>query len=216
MLDLDFASFSDQFVSLFGFVTALGFIPVFLLSCTCFPFLLICLSILRQAIGLPTAPPNMLIVVLAVFMTAIIMRPVLEVLWSDAVLPFIESKTSLGDALLAGWKPLSAFMLQRLDPTVMENLQSIQLSGDGERADFHEAFLVIPAFILSEISAAFQVGFILFLPFLIIDLAVAAVLMSMGMMMVPPAVISLPFKLAFFVLVDGWSLVVAGLVTGYS
>jgi flagellar biosynthetic protein FliP len=179
---------------------------------TCFPMIVTVLSILRQAIGLQQSPPNMLIVSLAMFLSYFVMEPVFQKSWAEGVAPYIAGQTDLGAAIEPSYAPFRAFMTARVTPDVLARMQALRQE---PAAATPTVGVLIPAFLLSEISRAFQIGFLLFLPFLIIDLIVAAVLMSMGMMMVPPAVVSLPFKLAFFVVADGWSLVSEALVKGY-
>jgi len=183
---------------------------------TCFPFIVTVLSILRQALGLQQSPPNMLIVSLAMFLTYFVMEPVFSTAWEQGVSPMIEEAITPTEALPLVMQPFRTFMASRLDPETFQamadlrpNSLEIQLGPDAPLS------VLMPSFMLSEISRAFQIGFLVFLPFLIIDLVVAAVLMSMGMMMVPPAIVSLPFKLSFFVVADGWSLIATSLVRGY-
>ncbi len=183
---------------------------------TCFPFIVTVLSILRQAIGLQSSPPNMMIVSLALFLTYFVMEPVFTVAWQQGLEPFASQELDAETAFIKTLEPFREFMASRLDPETYAEMavlrpdtQAIDLSPESPLS------LLVPSFLLSEISRAFQVGFLVFLPFLIIDLVVAAVLMSMGMMMVPPAIVSLPFKLAFFVVADGWSLIAGSLVRSY-
>ena len=172
------------------------------------------LSILRQGIGLQQSPPNMLIVSLALFLTWFVMDPVLTEAWRTGLEPLSRGALPVDQAIMATLAPFRVFMTARLDPDTFTALQSLRPGATGPVADAPLSILV-PSFILSEIQRAFEIGFLIFLPFLIIDLVVAAVLMSMGMMMVPPAVVSLPFKLAFFVVADGWSLISGALVRSY-
>ena len=166
--------------------------------------------------GLQQSPPNMLIVSLALFLTWFVMEPVFTQAWSEAITPLLEDRLTLNQAFHEGIKPFHVFMLNRLDPDTFYALASLRPEAEELLLDSEAPLSVlVPSFMLSEISRAFQVGFLIFLPFLIIDLVVAAVLMSMGMMMVPPALVSLPFKLAFFVVADGWSLIAGGLVKSY-
>ena len=170
------------------------------------------LSILRQAIGLQQSPPNMLIVSLAMFLSYFVMEPVFQKSWAGGVAPYLAGQTDLAGAIEPTYAPFRSFMEARVSADVLARMQALRNEPAGAAPSVG---VLIPSFLLSEISRAFQIGFLLFLPFLIIDLIVAAVLMSMGMMMVPPAVVSLPFKLAFFVVADGWSLVSEALVKGY-
>ena len=208
--------FSNRAIQVFLLVTILSIAPGILIMVTCFPFIVVVLSILRQAIGLQQSPPNLLIVSLALFLTYFIMQPVFLEAWQVGIEPFTRSELEVEAAFLKAMQPFREFMETRVSPDTYSALQDIrsdgQVSGSGAES---ELSLLIPAFLLSEISRAFQIGFLIFLPFVIIDLVVAAVLMSMGMMMVPPAIVSLPFKLAFFVVADGWVLISTSLVQSY-
>lgn len=195
-------------------VTVLSLVPGLMVTVTCFPFIVTVLSILRQAIGLQQAPPNMLMVSLALFLTWFVMEPVLQQSWTQGVEPLNNGQMDLATAVPAMAEPFRQFMAARVDPDTFAALRDLR---PGETAPPNRApfSLLTPAFVLSELARAFQIGFLIFLPFLIIDLVVAAVLMAMGMMMVPPAIVSLPFKLAFFVVADGWTLISGALVRGY-
>lgn len=207
-------SLAVRSLQLLALLTVLSLVPGLVIMVTCFPFLITVLAILRQAIGLQQSPPGMLMTTLALFLTWFVMEPVLTEAWAAAAGPLERGELGIEAAVLAGMEPFRAFMLARIDPQTFANLAALRPEPPPLGADAPYAVL-IPSFLLSELARAFQVGFVIFLPFLIIDLVVAAVLMSMGMMMVPPAVVSLPFKLAFFVVADGWSLLAAALVTGY-
>lgn len=215
-LDLGDGSLAARTVQILVLVTALSILPGLAVTVTCFPFVVTVLSILRQAIGLQSAPPSMLIVALSLFLTWFIMDPVFQDAWATGVRPFVDGTLPLEDAARATIAPFHAFMEGRVSPGTYAQLASLR-PGVDPSAPLDQAPLsvLVPSFLLSEIERAFQVGFLVYLPFLVIDLVVAAVLMSMGMMMVPPAIVSLPFKLAFFVVADGWSLVAGSLVRGY-
>jgi flagellar biosynthetic protein FliP len=212
-LDLgDGGSLTARTLQLIALITVLSLAPGLAIMITCFPFVVTVLSILRQAIGLQQSPPNMLIVSLALFLTYFVMAPVFQEAYTLGIAPLLEGALAPEPALAAAYGPFRGFMLNRVD---LETLQSLaDLRGITDLSD-PEASILIPAFMLSEVDRAFQIGFLIFLPFLIIDLVVAAILMSMGMMMVPPAIVSLPFKLAFFVVADGWALVTGALVRSY-
>lgn len=183
---------------------------------TCFPFLVTVLSILRQAVGLQQSPPNMLIVSLALFLTYFIMEPVFSAAWTSGIQPLTENTIDVETAFSRTLDPFRVFMADRLDPDTFSAMAELRQETVNESPTPQAPLSVlVPSFLLSEIARAFQIGFLIFLPFLIIDLVVAAVLMSMGMMMVPPAIVSLPFKLAFFVLADGWNLIASSLVRSY-
>ncbi|MCZ0960248.1 flagellar type III secretion system pore protein FliP [Paracoccus benzoatiresistens] len=199
-------------VLLVAALTALSLAPGIAITITCFPFIVTVLSILRQSIGLQSSPPNMLIVALAMFLTWFIMDPVLREAWAMAGAPLQDGTITLGEAIRRGIVPFQDFMAARTDPDTLAGLAEIA-PGSGDRSG--QLSVLIPSFMLSEIQRAFEIGFLVALPFLIIDLVVSAVLMAMGMMMVPPVVVSLPFKLAFFVAVDGWSMIAGALVRSY-
>jgi len=205
-------SLSGTAIQMFLLVTVLSLAPGIAIMVTCFPFIITVLAILRQALGLQQSPPNMLLVSLALFLTYYVMDPVFTEAWARGAVPFLAEEITLDQAIAKAYVPFESFMSARADPDTITSLQELR---DGKSGVETSASVLIPAFMLSEVSRAFQVGFLIFLPFLIIDLVVAAVLMSMGMMMVPPVIVSLPFKLSFFVVADGWRLVSEGLVRGY-
>lgn len=207
-----------QVVQLFALLTVLSLAPGIAIMLTCFPFMVTVLSILRQAIGVQQAPPNMMIVSLALFLTWFVMAPVFNVAWEDGVAPLTTGEINAEEAFTRTLAPFRTFMEGRADPNTMQVLLDAapQSAPDADLADEGPPLsLLVPSFMLTEIKRGFEVGFLIFLPFLIIDLVVASILMSMGMMMVPPAIVSLPFKLAFFVLADGWTLLAGALVRGY-
>ncbi|MGB3313195.1 MAG: flagellar type III secretion system pore protein FliP [Albidovulum sp.] len=207
---------TGQSLLLIALVTVLSLAPGLAVMVTCFPFIVTVLSILRQAIGLQQSPPNMLIVSLALFLTWFIMEPVFNEAWSVGVQPLIAGNIDLTTAFDRGITPFRAFMSARIEADTFLSLASLRPE-TATLADAGDAplSLLVPSFMLSEVARAFEIGFLIYLPFLIIDLVVSAVLMSMGMMMVPPAVVALPFKLAFFVVADGWSLISGALVRSY-
>jgi len=214
-LDLgDGASLSTRAVQLLALVTVLSLVPGLAVMVTCFPFIVTVLSILRQAIGLQQSPPNMLIVSLALFLTWFVMDPVFTEAYVKGIEPLSRNALGFEDAFSATLAPFRVFMSARMDADTFAALQALR---PGENTPPLQAplSLLVPSFLLSEVQRAFEIGFLVFLPFLIIDLVVAAVLMSMGMMMVPPAVVSMPFKLAFFVVADGWALISGALVRSY-
>lgn len=209
---------SAQVIQLFLLVTVLSLAPGIAIMVTCFPFMVTVLSLLRQGIGLQAAPPNMLIVSLAMFLTFFVMEPVFTEAWTNALRPVMDGDITAEQAFARGLSPFRTFMENRVDPDITFTLaESIPgRSATLESGEGTPLSLLVPSFMLSEIERAFEIGFMIFLPFLIIDLVVASVLMSMGMMMVPPVVVSLPLKLAFFVVADGWSLLAAALIQGYA
>lgn len=208
-------SLSARSVQLILLLTVLSLAPGLAVMVTCFPFVVTVLSILRQAIGLQQAPPNMLIVSLALFLTWYVMDPVFTRAWTEGLGPLSREELELGPAIVRTLAPFREFMAARLDPATFAHLAELRPQSLPSSMPDAPLSILVPAFMLSEIKLAFEIGFLVFLPFLIIDLVVAAVLMSMGMMMVPPAIVSLPFKLAFFVVADGWSLIAAALVRSY-
>ena len=209
-------SLAARSIQLILLVGVLSIVPGLVIMITCFPFIVTVLAILRQAIGLQQSPPNMLIVSLALFLTYFVMEPIFNESWRLGIEPLMSGSIGYEEAFRLIMEPFREFMSGRTDPDTLTALASL-------RPDISEAVpiaeqplsLLVPSFLLSEIARAFEIGFMVFLPFLIIDLVVAAVLMSMGMMMVPPAIVSLPFKLAFFVIADGWALISTALVRSY-
>ena len=212
----DGGSLTARTVELFAIITVLSLAPGLAMMVTCFPFIVTVLSILRQALGLQQAPPNMLIVSLALFMTYFVMEPVFLHSWAQGIKPLIDGKIGMAVAFTRGMEPFRIFMAGRVDPATFDALRTLRpdlaASGPIGKAPLS---VLIPSFMLSEVQRAFAIGFVIYLPFLIIDMVVSAVLMSMGMMMVPPAMVSLPFKLGFFVVANGWALVSGALVRSY-
>ena len=218
-VSLDFGdqgSLTLRSVQLIGLVTVLSLAPGLAIMVTCFPFMVTVFSILRQAIGLQQAPPNMMIVSLALFLTYFVMEPVFRQAWVEGVEPLTRGLIEPERAFQLTFAPFRDFMQARINPDTQLALLSAR-GGNSlpQLPQEPDLATLVPAFLLSEIERAFEIGFLIFLPFLIIDLVVAAVLMSMGMMMVPPAIVSLPFKLAFFVVADGWGLISGALVRSY-
>ncbi len=212
----DSGSLTTRSIQLIVLITVLSIAPGIAIMVTCFPFLVTVLSILRQALGLQQSPPNMLIISLALFLTYFVMEPVFSRAWVEGIAPLMEEQINVETAFDRTLAPFRIFMAARLDPDTYQAMAALRpevpTSTPGPEAPLS---VLVPSFLLSEMARAFQIGFLIFLPFLIIDLVVAAILMSMGMMMVPPAIVSLPFKLSFFVVADGWSLVASSLVRSY-
>ncbi len=196
-------------------LTSLTFLPAALLMMTSFTRIIIVLSLLRQAIGTQSSPPNQVMVGLALFLTLFVMSPVIDKIYADAYQPFSENKITFTDALDKGAGPLKQFMMKQTRQTDLALY--IKLSRAPKIAGPEDVPLtvLVPAFITSELKTAFQISFAIFIPFLIIDMVVACVLMSMGMMMMSPATVSLPFKLMLFVLVDGWQLLIGSLAQSF-
>jgi flagellar biosynthetic protein FliP len=196
-------------------LTALTFIPAALLMMTSFTRIIIVLSLLRQALGTQTAPPNQVLIGLSLFLTLFVMGPVLDKIYTDAYQPLSENKITMSQALDKGAVPLKAFMMKQ---TRQADLALYVKLSNGPQLQGPEDVplrVLIPAFITSELKTAFQISFAIFIPFLIIDMVVASILMSMGMMMMSPAIVSLPFKLMLFVLVDGWQLLIGSLAQSF-
>ncbi|WP_306115825.1 MULTISPECIES: flagellar type III secretion system pore protein FliP [unclassified Roseovarius] len=212
----DDGSLSARTLQLIALITVLSLAPGLAIMITCFPFIVTVLSILRQGIGLQQSPPNMLIVSLALFLTYFVMEPVFTAAWVEGISPLLNETIPVETAIERALDPFRTFMAARVDPETFSSMAALRPdAADIQSGPDAPLSVLVPSFLLSEISRAFQIGFLVFLPFLIIDLVVAAVLMSMGMMMVPPAIVSLPFKLAFFVIADGWTLIADSLVRGY-
>lgn len=213
----DGQSLSLRTVQLFVLLTLLSLAPGLAIMVTCFPFMVTVLSILRSALGTQQAPPNMMIVALAIFLTWFVMEPVFMEAWDNGARPMIDGTLTPEDAFAPTIAPFRTFMEGRVDPDTVAALRDARPARAAEDETAGTPLsLLIPAFLLGEIKRGFEVGFLIFLPFLVIDLAIAAILMSMGMMMVPPAMVSLPFKLAFFVIADGWTLLGGALVRSYA
>ena len=196
-------------------MTALTFIPAALLMMTGFTRIVIVLSLLRQALGTQSAPPNQVVVGLALFLTFFVMSPVFERIYTDAWVPLQENKITMQQAMEQGAAPLKTFMLKQTRQSDLALFVKISRNPALQGPEDVPLKVLVPAFVTSELKTAFQIGFAIFIPFLIIDMVVASVLMSMGMMMMSPAVISLPFKLMLFVLVDGWHLLIGSLAQSF-
>src|SRR5450830_672580 len=192
-------------------MTALTFLPAALLMMTGFTRIIIVLSLLRQALGTQSAPPNQVMVGLALFLTLFVMGPTFDKIYTDAYLPLQDNKIQMMEAMNKGVEPLKTFMTKQTRQSDLALFVKISRSPALQGPEDIPLRVLIPAFVTSELKTAFQIGFAIFIPFLIIDMVVASVLMSMGMMMMSPAVISLPFKLMLFVLVDGWQLMLGSL-----
>jgi len=196
-------------------MTALSLIPAFFLMCTCFTRIIIVLSILRQGLGLQQSPPNQVLVGIALCLSILIMKPVWSDVYDNAFVPYDNGEITMLEAASIAEKPIKAFMLKQTHVSSLE--QMMKIAGEDETVKPEELSIVVilPAFVISELKTAFQIGFMIFLPFLIVDLVVASVLMSMGMMMLSPLIVSLPFKLMIFVLVDGWTMLVGSLSSSF-
>jgi len=209
-------SLTGRIVQLVALMTVLSLAPGILVVMTSFTRIVVVLSLLRSAIGTQTTPPNSVMVSLALFLTAFIMSPVLERSYQDGIVPLIDQKISEEQAFDRATAPLRGFMLQNARDQDLQLFADVAKAGPFASKNDVPLRIVIPGFLISELRRAFEIGFLLFVPFLIIDMVVASILMSMGMMMLPPVTISLPFKIIFFVLVDGWYLVAGSLIRSYT
>jgi flagellar biosynthetic protein FliP len=206
---------TERVVQLIALLTVLSLAPSILVMMTSFTRIVVVLSLLRTALGSGTAPPNAVIMSLALFLTAFVMGPALQQSYDNGIRPLVANQITPEQAFERSVAPLRTFMQKNVREQDLKLF--VDMAKEPEPANPQDLSLriLVPAFMISELKRAFEIGFLLFLPFLIIDLVVASVLMSMGMMMLPPVVVSLPFKLIFFVLVDGWSLVAGSLIQSY-
>jgi len=202
-------------IQLLALMTALTLLPAALMMMTSFTRIVIVLAILRQAVGLVQAPSSQTLIGLALFLTFFVMSPVFIKMNSDALQPYLDEKLTFNQAIVKASVPLRTFMLDQTRESDLMMFSEISGVENIDSIDDIPFTVVVPAFITSELKTAFQIGFLLFIPFLIIDLVTASVLMSMGMMMLSPMIISLPFKIMLFVLVDGWNLVIGTLASSF-
>jgi len=206
---------TGRIIQIVALVTVLSLAPGIVLMTTSFTRIVVVFSILRHAMGTQTTPPNQVLVSLAMFMTAFIMAPTVQQSWDDGIAPLINEQIDEMEAFDRAVAPLKAFMLRHTrgkDLELMLTLSEAPVETSSEEASLAA---VVPAFMISELRRAFEIGFLVYVPFIVIDMVIASVLMSMGMMMLPPMMLALPFKLVFFVLVDGWYLVVGSLVQSF-
>ncbi len=205
----------SQAVSIIIMLTILSIVPALLLLTTSFTKMIVVFSLTRNALGTPSIPPNQVLAGLALFLSIYVMSPVLSQVNEQGLQPYLKGTITEAQAFERGAAPLRTFMLKQTGRTELQTM--IKLSKEAQPADEKDVSLttLVPAFMLSELKAAFIIGFVIFVPFLVIDIVVSSTLMAMGMMMLPPIMISLPFKLLLFVLVDGWSLISTSLVGSY-
>lgn len=196
-------------------LTSLTFLPAALMMMTSFTRIIIVLSLLRQALGTQGAPPNQVLIGLSLFLTLFVMGPVLDKIYTDAYQPLSENKITMAQALEKGAAPLKSFMLKQTRESDLALYVKLSRGPALQGPEDVPLRVLVPAFVTSELKTAFQISFAIFIPFLIIDMVVASVLMSMGMMMVSPAIVALPFKLMLFVLVDGWQLLIGSLAQSF-
>jgi flagellar biosynthesis protein FliP len=213
-VDLGEGGVSERALQLIALVTVLSIAPSILIMVTSFTRIVVVLSLLRAALGTQTAPPNTVMVSLALFLTAFIMAPVFTQAYNDAIVPMVAGQIQPEEAFNRATPPFRTFMLQHVREKDLR-LFSDMAQEQAQSPEEVSLRALVPAFMISELRRAFEIGFLLFVPFLVIDLVVASILMSMGMMMLPPIIVSLPFKLIFFVLVDGWNLVAGSLVESF-
>lgn len=212
---------SNSTIDLMLLVTILSLAPSVLVMMTCFTRIIISFSLLRNALGVQQTPPNQVLIGLALFLTLFVMSPVISDINEVAYQPYKQGEMTTVEAVQAASVPLKEWMLENTSNDTMDFF--LELSGSGMTVETEQDFVdqvsfttVVPAFILSEIKIGFEIGFLLYIPFLIIDMVVSTVLMSMGMMMLPPSMISMPFKILMFILVDGWQLLAGALVSGFN
>ncbi|MGE0769547.1 MAG: flagellar type III secretion system pore protein FliP [Hyphomicrobiaceae bacterium] len=209
---------SARIIQLLAVLTILSVAPGILVTVTCFTRLVIALSFLRSGLGLPSTPSNIVLISLALFMSFFIMSPTLERVWNDGINPLLENKIDEREAYKRASQPLREFMqstVREKDLRLFAQLAQNRLPAMTPEEAASDLRVLVPAFMISELRRGFEMGFLILLPFLVIDLIVATLVMSMGMMMLPPTSISLPFKVLFFVLIDGWNLLVGGLVRSF-
>jgi flagellar biosynthetic protein FliP len=216
-LSVDFTGgmFTDRLVQIIALITILSLAPSILIMMTSFVRIVVVLSLLRTAMGVQTTPPNAVIVSLSLFLTLFVMGPTLHAAYTAGVEPLMNNQITTEVALDKASAPVKQFMLAHVRDADLKLFLDMRKEPLPKNPEQVEITTLAPAFMLSELKRAFEIGFLIFVPFLIIDMAVASILMSMGMMMLPPTVISLPFKLIFFVLVDGWRLIAGSLVQSY-
>lgn len=197
-------------------LTALSFLPAVLLMMTSFTRIIIVFALLRTAMGTQTSPPNQVLLGLALFLTFFIMSPIAERVYTEAYQPMSVGTIQMDEALERASVPVKAFMLNQIRDADLSLFARLSKTPPVEKAEDLPMRVVVPAFVTSELKTAFQIGFVIFIPFLIIDMIVASVLMSMGMMMMSPVIVSLPFKIMLFVLIDGWTLLIGSLVQSFA
>lgn len=208
--------FTDRMMQIIALITILSIAPSILIMMTCFVRMVVVLSLLRTALGVQTTPPNSVMVSLALFLTLFVMTPTMKAAYEAGVVPLMNQQVTTEVALDRASVPVKGFMLAHVRDADLKLFLDMAHAKPPKGPQDVALTSLAPAFMLSELKRAFEIGFLLFVPFLIIDMAVASILMSMGMMMLPPVIISLPFKLIFFVLVDGWRLVAGSLVQSYT
>jgi flagellar biosynthesis protein FliP len=205
----------DPVIEVFLLISFLSLIPAILIMFTSFTRVVVVLSFLRHALGGQQIPPNQVIIGLALFLTYFIMSPTIDVLTKEALSPYMDRQITIQEAFKRAEPPLKTFMLRQTRKKDIALFLNIEQEKTPRKPDELPLRVVVPAFAISELKTAFEIGFLIFLPFLVIDMVVSCILLSMGMMMLPPVLISLPFKFLLFVLVDGWNLIVGSLVRSF-
>lgn len=208
-------SLAARVVQLLALMTVLSLAPSILIMMTSFTRIVVVLSFLRTAMGIQQTPPNTVLISLALFLTFFIMAPVIQTSYENGIQPYMEQDIEEEEAFEQSIGPFKTFMLQHTRQKDLLLFTELSKSGPFEEPDAIPIHIVIPSFMISELKRAFEIGFMLFLPFLIIDMVTASILMSMGMMMLPPVMISLPFKIIFFVMVDGWHMIAGSLIKSF-
>ncbi len=208
-------SFTSRIIQIIALMTVLSLAPGILIMMTSFTRIVVVLSFLRSAIGIQQTPPNTVMISLAMFLTLFIMMPTFQSAYDKGIVPLINEQVTEMEAFELTTEPLKEFMLQHTREKDLNLFVELNNAGPFEKAMDVPLQMVIPSFMISELRRAFEIGFLLFLPFLIIDMVTASILMSMGMMMLPPVIISLPFKIIFFVVIDGWYLISGSLIQSY-
>lgn len=205
----------NHLVEVFLVISFLSLVPAILIMFTSFTRIVVVLSFLRQAIGGQQIPPNPVIIGLAIFLTFFIMTPTIDIITRDAINPYIDKQITMQEAFKRAAPPVKGFMLKQTRQKDIALFLNIAKEKRQSNPDELPLKVVVPAFAISELKTAFEIGFLIYLPFLVIDMVVASILLSMGMMMLPPVLVSLPFKLLLFVLVDGWNLVIGSIVRSF-
>lgn len=213
---IDFKEINNPLIETFLIISFLSFLPAVLIMLTSFTRIVVILSFLRHAFGGQSVPPNPVVIGLSLFLTFFIMSPTINVINDNAVTPYIQEEVSFGEAIDQALPPLKKFMLKQTRQKDVALFAGLAKKSVPDKPEALSMGVLIPAFAISELKTAFEIGFLLFLPFLIVDMVIASILLSMGMMMLPPVMISLPFKLLLFVLVDGWNLIVGSMMRSFS
>lgn len=206
---------TDPAIDAFILVGALSLLPSILVSFTSFTRIVVVMSILRQALGSPNLPPNSVIIAISLFLTFYIMGPTIDKVSSEALIPYVKKEISIDEALKKAEPDIKAFMLRQTRQKDLALFVKLSRERVPSRPEELPIRVVVPAFVISELSTAFKIGFLIYLPFLVIDMIVSSILLSMGMMMLPPVLVSIPFKLLLFVMVDGWNLIAGSLVRSF-